>query len=268
MCRGPAKPPSYEKKNNNADARIRTEFPVNESGTKFSPPVWATIGLVVACGLFVRAGFWQLDRGVQKRELFSAFDNSLNTGTLNGLVTDFAGESFRYRRIEIAGAYDSEHQILLDNMMHKGRPGYHVLTPLLTSSLTVLVNRGWVPADRDRSVLPGLSVMEEERRITGRLDYLPRAGIKIEPPAPNADAPWPRRRLFPSVTEIEEMLGQPLLTYQLLLDDGADDGFIREWRPAVMGPERHVGYAVQWFGLALTLVIIYVVVNLKKAKQD
>ena len=241
---------------------------MNESSTKFNPPVWATIGLVVTCGLFVRAGFWQLDRGVQKRALFSAFDNSLNTETLNDHATEFTDDSFRYRRIEIAGAYDSEHQILLDNMMHKGRPGYHVLTPLLTPSLTVLVNRGWVPADRDRSVLPDLSVTDEERLITGRLDYLPRPGIKIEPPAPNADAPWPRRMLFPSITEIGDMLGQQPFTFQVLLDDGADNGFIREWRPTVMGPERHVGYAVQWFGLALTLVIIYIVVNLKKAKQD
>ena len=27
---------------------------------------------------------------------------------------------------------------------------------------------------------------------------------------------------------------------------------------------RHVAYAVQWFGLALTLAVIYVVTNLKR----
>jgi surfeit locus 1 family protein len=32
------------------------------------------------------------------------------------------------------------------------------------------------------------------------------------------------------------------------------------------GPERNVGYAVQWFGLAVALLIIYLVVNTRKAR--
>ena len=50
----------------------------------------------------------------------------------------------------------------------------------------------------------------------------------------------------------------------LLLDKDQPGGFVREWNPVVVGPERHVGYAVQWFALAAALVILYVWVNLNR----
>lgn len=243
-------------------------FRVIESRTTFSPPIWATIGLISACGLFTWAGFWQLDRGAQKHELLAAFDASLNTELQTELVTDGSAIESRYRRIEISGEYDAQHQILLDSMLHKGRPGYYVLTPLHTPKNIILVNRGWVPADPDRSVLPELSVAEDERRVTGRLDLLPRPGVKLAPPVPTANAPWPRRLLFPSVQEISEQLGAQAYALQLLLDADNANGFVRDWRPAIIGPEKHLGYAIQWFGLAITLVIIYIVVNRKKTTRD
>jgi len=46
-----------------------------------------------------------------------------------------------------------------------------------------------------------------------------------------------------------------------LLDDHQDGGFKRDWRPATIKPVRHIGYAVQWFALALTVVIIYLVLS-------
>ena len=243
-------------------------FRVIGSRTTFSPPIWATVGLIFACGLLTWAGFWQLDRGAQKRQLFAAFDASPNTELLTELVTAVSAIENRYRRMEISGEYDARHQILLDSMLHKGRSGYFVLTPLRTPANIILVNRGWVPADPDRSVLPELSVAEGRRKVTGRLDLLPRPGVKLAPPAPTANAPWPRRLLYPSVTEIGEQLGTQTYALQLLLDADNANGFVRDWRPAVMGPERHLGYAVQWFGLAITLVIIYIVVNRKKATGD
>lgn len=232
---------------------------------KFSPPAWATIGLVITCGLFVWAGLWQLDRRSQKQQLFAAFDD----GDAAAIPVEWAAglptAKSRYRRIEVDGNYDSRHQILLDSMMHLGRPGYHVLTPLQTGEKAVLVNRGWVPANADRAVLPEVSVAEDRRRVSGRLDLLPRPGIRTAPRAIDARATWPRRLLFPTATEIGNELGYQPYEFQLLLDSDAGDGFVRDWRPAITGPERHTGYAIQWFGLALMLVIIYVFVNLKKA---
>jgi cytochrome oxidase assembly protein ShyY1 len=58
-------------------------------------------------------------------------------------------------------------------------------------------------------------------------------------------------------------LGYSLAPAVILLDAAAPDGYRREWQPTFggYGPERHRGYALQWFSLALALLVIYVVVN-------
>ncbi len=124
---------------------------IEPKGTS-SPPIWATLGTLLACGLLVWAGFWQLDRGEQKRRLFEAFDTGSNSELMTVQLTGDLSIESRYSRIGISGEYDSRHQILLDSMMHGGQSGYYVLTPLRTRRHIILVNRGWVPADRDRAL--------------------------------------------------------------------------------------------------------------------
>ena len=68
-------------------------------------------------------------------------------------------------------------------------------------------------------------------------------------------------------TDIDRLaneLGYPLLPLELLLNPDQPDGYVREWHPLTFGPERNVGYAVQWFSMAAVLVIIYLAVNLQK----
>ena len=83
----------------------------------------------------------------------------------------------------------------------------------------------------------------------------------------------PRRRLsrrilwwpsFPSRAEIARLLGESAWTSAtdlVLLDPGEPDGYVRKWTAPGFPPVRHVAYAVQWFALALTLAVIYVVTN-------
>ena len=87
--------------------------------------------------------------------------------------------------MRLNGHYDSAHQVLLDNMSYRGRPGYQVLTPLITPDGDVLVNRGWVPADGNRAVLPDVGVDDTPREVIGRIERLPRPGIRLAsiPPA-------------------------------------------------------------------------------------
>jgi surfeit locus 1 family protein len=107
---------------------------------------------------------------------------------------------------------------------------------------------------------PDVRVGGERRALSGRLDEWPRAGIKL---AAGAEAGWPRRVSFPSLAELEGALGRGLYPKLLLMDPAVADGFVRDWQPSGMAPERHVGYAVQWYALALTLLVIWVVVNLR-----
>ena len=207
---------------------------------------------------------WQLDRAEEKRRLFRQYEASGSVAVLTQPVADDQLEASRYQPMRLAGRYDAEHQFLLDVMVHKGQVGYHVLTPLRRDGLAVLVNRGWVGANRDRSIVPDISIGADDREVSGLLAPLPTAGLQLEPDAMDSSTPWPRRLTFPSAEDIRGQLDYEIAGYQLLLDPGAEGGFARDWRPELMGPENHLSYAVQWFGLAIALFIIYIAVNLKR----
>lgn len=220
--------------------------------------------MLPALAVCLWAGLWQLDRSEDKRQLFREFDLYATSKPLPALVPENLATAYRYRRFIVRGRYDSDRQILLDSMMHDGRPGYQVLTPLLMGTTAVLINRGWIAADPNRSVLPDVTVSTQPRFVRGRLNLLPRPGIRTSPDeTPHASA-WPRRLLFPTPKQIEQQLGIALYDYQLLLDEADADGFVRSWRPTVSGPERHVGYAVQWFSFAIVLCVIYLIMNRKR----
>ena len=204
-----------------------------------------------------------MDRAEQKRLIFAAFDTAGGEKALHELVSNQEAPDYRYQRFAISGRYDGEHQFLLDNMVHDGRAGYEVLTPLRVGGKAVLINRGWVPGDPDRSVLPAISIGDDYREVTGRLNSLPRPGLRLEPRNVSDNTSWPRRLSFPTAAELVDQIGYVVYDYQLLLDQDGQDGFVREWKPALMGPERHLGYAIQWFTLAFTLVVIYFIVNWK-----
>jgi surfeit locus 1 family protein len=51
----------------------------------------------------------------------------------------------------------------------------------------------------------------------------------------------------------------------LLLDESDEHGFLREWQPVyTVSPDKHLAYAMQWFTLALVLLLIYIGVNSKR----
>jgi surfeit locus 1 family protein len=100
--------------------------------------------------------------------------------------------------------------------------------------------------------------------VTGRIDQLPRAGINL---AASDGAGWPRRLSYPDLATVRRVYGEAVDPAIILLDASANDGYLRDWKPGGLPPERHFGYAVQWYGLALALAVIYVVINLKRPGQ-
>jgi surfeit locus 1 family protein len=170
--------------------------------------------------------------------------------------------------VSVTGRYDPVHQILLDNMpSHTGHPGYRVLTPLQTPAGWLLVDRGWLPLGATRAELPNVSVGGDERNITGTMDALPRPGLQLASPAIDPKAPWPRVLNFPMQPDLERQLEQKLIPGVLLLDPSHRDGYERIWE-AHLGfkPERHIGYAVQWFALAAAALIIFILMGFRTKK--
>jgi len=234
----------------------------------FAPPVWAVLLTGVALAAFVGLGYWQLGRAREKQALFDAF---MAAGEDTVDASDLPFEQLaRYQRIRLHGSYDSTRQVLLDNMPSvSGQPGYRVLTPFERSDGRgwVIVDRGWLPLGATREDLPELTVGMRDRDVTGTLDQLPVPGLRVGPAATPGASEWPRVMLFPTESDLESALGVDVESRVVLLDAGAPDGYERKWRPSIgFGPERHLGYAIQWFAFALVATVLFVALNLQRAQ--
>lgn len=218
--------------------------------------------MLLGVAVFVSLGAWQFERSSERRAELEAFASASAEPPVSGLHKVPAGG--QHLRVRVAGRYRSDRQILLDNMTHEGARGYHVLTPLHTAEGAVLVNRGFVAGHADRSQLPDIAVGEQQRDISAMAAPYFRRGMLLE----NASAgeSWPRRLVYPTAGELRELLDAGLPDYQLLLDPAQPDGYIRVWRPYGLAPERHLAYAVQWYGLAAAAVGIWLAITLKRRR--
>ncbi|MEQ1739148.1 MAG: SURF1 family protein [Methyloglobulus sp.] len=215
-------------------------------------------------------GVWQLNRAEEKRVLISLKQQRQSTEVLilSATMPD-TPEAHLYKPIQAIGHYGNDHQYLLDNQVNKGRAGYFVLTPFLlkNENKAVLVNRGWLPLGKSRSGLPDIPVDSREITLNGRINRFPSVGLKLAGAEIPTDS-WPAIVQVVDTQVLAKQLGYPLFSFQVELDKRADGGFTREWHETLaMTPEKHIGYAVQWFLLALTLTVLFVKYGINK-KHD
>lgn len=234
----------------------------------FNPGIVPTIVFLLILPILLRLGFWQLDRAEEKRILIELFkqQNELGPLSLTGkLETD---DILNYRLAQVSGDYNSNKLIFIDNKIHQGKTGVYVLTPfkLKNSEYSILVNRGWVPMGFDRSSLPKVKTPQGELKLDGKLKIITEKPFTVGNQFQSNEG-WPALMQWINIEEIEKKSALKLLPYIFLLNDKEQSGFVRNWKPVVMQPEKSTSYAVQWFALALALTIIYIVVNLKNESE-
>lgn len=227
----------------------------------FRPSIKLTLILALLAALFLRLGLWQWDRKAEKEALFESFRNAPEMSIDQALA---AAESFA--RVEALGRYDTDRHLLLDNRIWKGRAGVHVLTPFtLSDSRTVLVNRGWLPMAADRRSLPDFTTGGEARTLRGRLVRPSTDGPRLGGADMLEAGRWPQLVTYLDLEAAAAVLAMPLQPWILQLDAGDVSGFEdRLWQPAVMAPEVHGAYAVQWLGLLTATVVIWILLGLRR----
>jgi surfeit locus 1 family protein len=229
----------------------------------------AIVGLLALGAVFASLGQWQLQRAEASGATRAQFEGAVTEAPLAALPASLT-EADRFRRAKVRGEYRGRPQFLLDNMLHDGVAGYHVLTPLRLAGRRehVLVNRGWVPTGGDRRVLPEVAVGLEPRTVSGRLERLPRPGLRLGTGADGSEGGDDVVVLqYPTASELMERLGEPLYDYELLLDPDSSDGYVREWEPPGIAPERHLAYAAQWLALAIGAVAAALVMAYRTVRR-
>jgi cytochrome oxidase assembly protein ShyY1 len=235
-------------------------------GRVFSPTWPMTLATLVLLGAFLGLGRWQWQRGEAKEAVWAEYERDAPASQRG----DHGLDNFPlYSRVAIRGSFVPERQFLLDNRSHKGRPGYEVPTLFVTSEgHGVLVNRGWVPFTGYRDRLPEVTMKDaRDLTITGRIANLPAAGLASGRAAPEPGPAWPKLTSFPTYEELQAVLGGTPERRILLLDPQVPGGYLREWQPPGLDPARHYSYAIQWWGFALVLLVLYFSLNFRRVNH-
>ncbi len=207
-------------------------------------------------------GFWQLGRAAQKLETKNKVIHRSQqpVKSLPEEINDLS--SIEFSRFAFKGVYEPEYQILLDNQIHQGQAGYHVITPvkILSTDKHVLVNRGWIPWGESRESLPTVETPREAMQFRGRA-VLPSQDYFTLEKADESVNEWQTRWQHLDLNKIQAHL--PFSIYPLVIEldvESTASGFVRNWLSYDdTWIQRHRAYAFQWFSLAILLAIIWIV---------
>ena len=234
-----------------------------------------TLATIIVMALCIKAGLWQYNKAQLKLALQTQLNARLTEPAValtDQLIADkiTASKDLRYLRVKFTGVYDTRYQVLLDNQVENTVAGYQVLTPVQVqgSKLYVLLNRGWVAGAPNQvgvnRPLPVINTPQGLQEIEGDIALPAAKFFSLEAP-PAINGQWQPVWQYLELQRYAKSVPFSIQPFVVRLDAKNDaGGFIRNWPPPGENISMHLGYAYQWFGFALTLLVIYFVLNLKK----
>jgi surfeit locus 1 family protein len=220
------------------------------------------IAFLILFPFLMSLGFWQLSRADEKNRMIEALHDSTHESPLSLTQAIENPDKYQYHGVALSGQFIPNEDVLLMHQMQAQDVGYHVLTPFQPSEggLPVWIDRGFLSVRHQHEIPPPptqplmirgiIDLPEPERFILGENVMFP------------SQRPLNIQRV--DVNELATLTGITVLPITVLLETDIHDGLIRDWEIVVMPPEKHIGYAVQWFAMAACLVVIYSVLIFKK----
>ncbi len=222
-------------------------------------PVWVLvlIGVLTLAGIvgLTVLGVWQVERRAWKLDLIQRVEERVHAAPVPapgpaawptvGAATD------EYRRVTATGTYLNDRETLVQAVTDLGG-GFWVLTPFRTDEgFTVLVNRGFVPADRRDPNSRAAGRIEGETRVSGLLRLTEPNGAFLRANDPAGDR-WYSR----DVAAIAEARGLSDVAPYFIDADGKpnDGGYPVGGLTVIRFPNNHLVYALTWFALDLMLI--------------
>lgn len=212
------------------------------------------LGAVVFAVLFAgfsALGVWQVQRLAWKQELIRQVDARIHAAPVAAPSPDqvITRQADQYRRVVVSGRFDHRREALVKAVTDLG-PGYWVVTPLTTDQgFTVLINRGFVPPERQKASDRAAGQIEGPQTVVGLLRLSEPDGGFLRANDPAGDR-WFSR----DVTAIAKARGLegPVASYFIDADATANPGgWPRGGLTVVRFANSHLIYALTWFGLAL-----------------
>lgn len=227
------------------------------------------IAALLAIAAFSSLGMWQLGRQDGKQALLD--DVARTIAAREPVPLAVAADPQRAGGFDWSagdGRFADVPAVLLDNQQRNGRTGvraYRAFVPEADGT-PLLVELGWLPLPPERT-LPRVERPDGQVAIAGLLSPPPSHGIGPAGAATQADGTLLAIGLDPALLARE--LGLPALAPRVLkLDPSLDLGYARDLDvlPNTLPPERHFGYAVQWFALALAVLATALILTFRRQR--
>lgn len=212
------------------------------------------LGAVVFAVLFAgfsALGVWQVQRLAWKQELIRQVDARIHAAPIAAPPPDqvVTRQADQYRRVVVSGRFDHRHEALVKAVTDLG-PGYWVVTPLTTDQgFTVLINRGFVPPERQKPSDRAAGQIGGPHTVVGLLRLSEPDGGFLRANDPAGDR-WFSRDVI-AIAKARGLEG-PVASYFIDADATPNPGgWPRGGLTVVRFANSHLIYALTWFGLAL-----------------
>jgi len=202
---------------------------------------------------FSALGVWQVQRLAWKQALIRQVDARIHAAPVAAPPPDqvVTRQADQYRRVVVSGRFDHQRETLVKAVTDLG-PGFWVMTPLTTDrGFTVLINRGFVPSERQKPTDRAAGQVEGETTVVGLLRLTEPDGGFLRANDPAGDR-WFSR----DVAGIAKARGLSSPVAPYFIDADADatpnpGGWPRGGQTVVRFANSHLIYALTWFSLAL-----------------
>lgn len=234
----------------------------------FRPRPLASVAALAAFIVLVGLGSWQVERLGWKNDLIARIDAGLAADPVDLPVEIDQPADWEYRRVRVTGRFLHAQESYIGPRLYAGpdgrqRQGVHVLTPLVRDDGggTVLVDRGWVPLDRRDPATRAEGQVEGLVTVTA-IARVPQGRGFMQP----ANAPDKREFFWLEMDALAVIAGVGHLAPLVLQADAAPNpgGLPIGGRTIVQLKNDHLSYALTWYGLALTLVGVFVAASFRR----
>jgi surfeit locus 1 family protein len=199
--------------------------------------------------VFLALGSWQIIRLNWKLELINQIETSLKDIPVN--LSNSKHKN--YLRIKTTGSIDFEKQIYLYNLNEKGKPGFEVINPLKVGNNNYLLNRGWIPFNKKEDET--INVIDENY-INGVLRKQIKPNI-FKPENDLSENYW----FTLDRDDIFKFTGKNFSPYVIYLS--GNNEFPKPKSITANISNNHKKYALTWFSLAISILLIYLYLRKK-----
>lgn len=213
--------------------------------------ILGTVVFAVLFAGFSALGVWQVRRLAWKQELIRQVDARIHAAPVAAPPPEqvITRQVDQYRRVVVSGRFDHRDEVLVKAVTDLG-PGYWVVTPLTTDrEFTVLINRGFVPSERQQPTDRAAGQVEGATQVVGLLRLSEPDGGFLRANDPAGDR-WFSRDVA-AIARARGLTG-PVASYFIDADVTPNPGgWPRGGLTVVRFANSHLIYALTWFGLAL-----------------